>query len=202
MSSLTTTDRLQGLLPQLFATQKLEGDYYLRFQLTKEIFALIDLSYVQESLIINSDRITAIPNLPEYVLGLMSSRNQVFLALDLAHLAGFTPETINLRQYQTIVIKTNSATNPTESNEINLFGLTVRRVQGISRILPDKFKTVTEEVPDLLLPFVQSSVVQKSDRSFENDRDNSVSLSDRVNHSFLLDIPQLITTRIQSQIQV
>ena len=65
MSSLTTTDRLQELLPQLFNTQKLEGDYYLRFQLTDEISGLINLKYVQESLTIKGDRITAVPNLPE-----------------------------------------------------------------------------------------------------------------------------------------
>ena len=50
MSSLTTTDRLKELLPQLFSQQQSQGDYYLRFQLTDEINLLLDLGYVQESL--------------------------------------------------------------------------------------------------------------------------------------------------------
>jgi len=98
-------------LPQLFSEQQRQGDYYLRFQLTDGITALIDLKYVQESLTVDGNRITAVPNLPEYVLGLMSSRNQVFLAVDLAHLMGLAPETVDLRQYQTVVVQISSERN-------------------------------------------------------------------------------------------
>ncbi|MEL6911633.1 MAG: chemotaxis protein CheW, partial [Cyanobacteria bacterium J06598_4] len=87
MNSLTTTDRLKELLPQLFSTQQRQGNYYLRFQLTDSINLLLNLRYVQESLTIDGSQITAVPNLPPYAVGLMNARNQVFLALDLAHLA-------------------------------------------------------------------------------------------------------------------
>ncbi|MGL5944470.1 MAG: chemotaxis protein CheW [Waterburya sp.] len=194
MSSLTTTDRLKDLLPQLFNTQKLEGNYYLRFQLTTEISALIDLKYVQESLTINGEQITAIPNLPEYVVGLMSVRNQVFLAIDLAHLVGFTPATVNLRQYQTIVVQIKSGTNSVQSEDINLFGFTVMRILGISRILSEQFSPVTAEVPEILHPFVQKFVVQQDD--LESSSGNLVNMSKATNHSFLIDISQLISTQI------
>ncbi len=194
MSSLTTTDRLQELLPQLFNTQKLEGDYYLRFQLTDEISGLINLKYVQESLTIKGDRITAVPNLPEYVVGLMSSRNQVFLAIDLAHLAGLSPETVNLRQYQTIVVQTNSAEEDSQSKEsntdgINLFGLTVKKIEGITRMLSNRFIPVTENIPESLRPFITSAVRQVNE--------NATSASEE-KYSFLIDITQLICDRIQS----
>lgn len=181
MSSLTTTDRLKDLLPELFNEQRREGNYYLRFQLTNEINALLDLSYIQESLTIDSSQITAVPNLPEYVVGMMSSRNQVFLALDLAHLAGFSPETINQRQYQTIVAQINSGKNNLQSNEVNLYGLTVKSIQGISRILPEQFNSATTSVPDTLRPFVTGFVQENVDEC-----------------SFLIDLNQLITTKIQS----
>ncbi len=196
MSSLTTTDRLKDLLPQLFNTQKLEGNYYLRFQLTTEISALIDLKYVQESLTINGEQITAIPNLPEYVVGLMSVRNQVFLAIDLADLVGFTPATVNLRQYQTIVVQIKSETNSVQSEDINLFGFTVKRILGISRILSEQFSPVTAEVPEILRPFVQKFVVQQDD--LESSSDNVVNISKAKNHSFLIDLPQLISTQISA----
>ncbi|MGD1917932.1 MAG: chemotaxis protein CheW [Pleurocapsa sp.] len=194
MSSLTTTDRLQELLPQLFNSQTLEGDYYLRFQLTDEISGLINLKYVQESLTIKGDRITAVPNLPEYVVGLMSSRNQVFLAIDLAHLAGLSPETVNLRQYQTIVVQTNSAEEDSQSNEsktdgINLFGLTVKKIEGITRMLSNRFIPVTENIPESLRPFITSAVRQVNE--------NATSASEE-KYSFLIDITQLICDRIQS----
>ena len=120
MSGLTTTEKLKQLLPQLFSANTIEGDSYLRLQLTSELFALIDLSQVQESLVVANREITAIPNLPEYVLGLMTSRSQVFLAIDLAHAMGLSPEAINCRDYQVIVVKTAVDAPAKLSDEPNL----------------------------------------------------------------------------------
>lgn len=177
MSSLTTTDRLKELLPQLFNTQEFKGNNYLRFELTAEITALIDLQYVQESLTINNDEITVVPNLPEYVMGLMSSHNQVFLAIDLAHLMGFAPTTVNLRQYQAIVIQ--------DTSQMNLWGFAVKRVLGISR--SEKFTSVNTEIPENLRPFVQKTVIESSSQG---------SNSSATNHSLLLDLTKLISTKI------
>ena len=182
MSSLTTTDRLKELLPQLFSEQQREGDYYLRLQLTNDINVLLNLSYVQESLTVDGSHITAIPNLPEYVVGLMSSRNDVFLTLDLAHLVGFPPETLHQRQYQTIVVRINATQNNRQSDEFDLYGLTVKRIQGISRILPEEFKSSMATVPENLSPFIQGSIQEETESQ----------------PSFLIDLARLITDRIQS----
>ncbi|MEL6439321.1 MAG: chemotaxis protein CheW [Cyanobacteria bacterium J06621_8] len=186
MSSLSTTDRLKDLLPQLFSEQKREGNYYLRFQLTDEIDALLDLRYVQESLTIDSSQITALPNLPEYVVGMMTSANQVFLALDLAHLAGFSATTINLRQYQTIVVQISSGKSNVPSEETTFYGLTVRRIKGISRILSEQFEDSATTAPDILRPFIQGAVKDNS----ENNSKSSC--------SYLLDLARLITAQIPS----
>jgi positive phototaxis protein PixI len=184
VSSLSTTDRLKDLLPQLFSEQQRQGNNYLRFQLTKEINVLLDLSYVQESITIDSSQITSIPNLPEYVMGLMSSRNQVFLALDFAHLAGFPPETLNQREYQTIVVRVRSGQNNMQTDEFDLYGLTVKRIQGVSRILPEEFNTSTVISPDILRPFIQGSIQESQDDSSE------------LQYSFLIDLGRLINTQI------
>ena len=187
MINLTTTDRLKELLPELFSSQKLAGNYYLRFQLTNEISGLIDLKYVQESLTVQGDRLTAVPNLPEYVVGLMSSRNQVFLAMDLAHLAGLPPETVNLRQYQTIVLQINSQDfDRDKSDESNLFGLTVKKIEGITRVLPNSFIPMTENLPASLQPFINNAVVQNSKNATSTDEEK---------YSFLIDIVQLIAEK-------
>jgi positive phototaxis protein PixI len=186
VSSLSTTDRLKDLLPQLFSEQQRQGNYYLRFQLTKKINVLLDLSYVQESITIDSSQITPIPNLPEYVMGLMSTRNQVFLALDLAHLAGFPPETLDQREYQTIVVRVPSLQNNMQTDEFDLYGLTVKRIQGVSRILPAQFSTSKVIAPDILRPYIQSSIQENQDDSHE------------LQYSFLIDLRQLIATQIKS----
>lgn len=195
MSGLTTTDRLQELLPQLFSSKKLEGKYYLRFQLSKDISGLIDLKYVRESLTIAGDRLTAVPNLPEYVVGLMSSRNQVFLAMDLAHLAGLKPETVNLRQYQTIVVQLDVGSPEQPSEEIALFGLTVPEINGIARILPQEFETsLPSNIPKSLALFIRGSILQQN-----QDEDAPNTNSNSARYSYLIDIPELIVTNTKSQ---
>ena len=74
MAGSTTTDRLKDLLPELFSDQDIEGHSCLRLKLNSELLVLIDLHHVQESLVVPSREITRLPNLPEYVLGLMTSR--------------------------------------------------------------------------------------------------------------------------------
>ncbi|MEL6578956.1 MAG: chemotaxis protein CheW [Cyanobacteria bacterium J06621_12] len=190
MNSLTTTDRLKELLPQLFSKQQRQGNYYLRFQLTDDINLLLDLGYVQESLTIDANQITAVPNLPQYTVGLMTARNQVFLALDLAHLAGFAPETLNQRQYQTIVVSVGSSQNTLQSEEPDLYGLTVKRIQGVSRILPEQFKSSMATAPELLQPFIKGSIQESSEV-----QDGS---SGELQSWFLLDLARLIMTQVYS----
>ncbi len=166
MSSLTTTEKLKQLLPQLFSSETIEGNSYLKFQLTSELSALIDLAQVQESLVITNREITAIPNLSEYVLGLMTSRSQVFLAIDLAHAMALSPETINSREYQVIVVKTNYHQI---SEEPSLLGLVVRRILGVSRIVNAKLKSSDLEIPPAIVPFVKGAIQEKETTSFAID---------------------------------
>lgn len=190
MNSLTTTDRLKELLPQLFSQQQRQGNYYLRFQLTDDINLLLDLGYVQESLTIDASQITAVPNLPQYAVGLMTARNQVFLALDLAHLAGFAPETLNQRQYQTIVACVGSSQNTLQSEEPDLYGLTVKRIQGVSRIQPEQFESSVASAPEPLQPFITGSIQEDS---AVQDEDSGEQQS-----WFLLDLARLIMTQVYS----
>jgi len=183
MASSTTKDRLEKLLPELFSEQNISGDSYLRLQLNSQILALIDLNQVQESFVVPSREITTIPNVPEYVLGLMTSRSEVFFALDLAHLIGLSPEIINCRQYQVIVVQTSVADelikdNAEQSDNPNFLGLVVNRILGVSRILDDDFESLDGDIPDVLSHFVKGSIKQQD------------------NKYLLLDIKSLIANKI------
>lgn len=180
MSSLSTMERLKDLLPELFSQQQQRpGNYYLRFQLTNEINALLDLSYVQESIMIDSTQITSVPNLPEYAIGLMSSQNQVFLALDLAHLAGLPPEILNQREYHIIVVRVDSEQNT------DLYGLIVKRIKGVSRIPPEQFNSSIVSAPEILRPFVQGSIQDQNG-------------SEELERWFLIDLGRLIANKVKS----
>ncbi|MEM9271371.1 MAG: chemotaxis protein CheW [Cyanobacteria bacterium P01_F01_bin.143] len=168
MKSLTTKDRLKELLPELFSEQNLQGDSYLRLRLNSQLLALIDLNQVQESFVIPSREITTIPNVPDYVLGLMTSRSEVFFALDLAHLIGLSPEIINCRQYQVIVVKTSAADESSKEtseqcDNPSFLGLVVNRILGVSRFVYDDFDASNKNIPTSLAHFVYGSVKQHDD---------------------------------------
>lgn len=147
----------------------------------------MDLSHVQQSLTIEATQITPMPNFPDYVMGLMSSQNQVFMAMDLAHLVGLTPQTLNLREYQTIVARVDpNQTNQSEESE--LYGLSVRRIQGVSQILPEQFESSVSEAPEELRPFLSGFVRDVED---SGDRDAQ---SSEAQSAFLIDLPQLFAS--------
>ncbi len=181
MSGLTTTEKLKQLLPQLFSSDNIEGDSYLRFQLTSELSAWIDLSQVQESLVVANTEITAIPNLPEYVLGLMTSRSQVFLAIDLAHAMGLSPEVINCRDYQVIVVRTSVDAPKKLFDEPNLLGLVVRRILGVARIVEGNWDSSSQDIPSVIAPFVKGTIEQQDIQAL------------------LIDLPKIINKIIQNQ---
>ncbi len=181
MSSLTTTEKLKQLLPQLFSSETIEGSSYLRFQLNSELSALIDLAQVKESLVIANREITPIPNLPEYVLGLMTSRSQVFLAIDLPHAMGLPPEAIGCREYQVVVIKESKIDLPTEElNEPYLLGLVVPRILGVSRIINSNFEPSKINLPSAITSFIKGTIEQENTKSL------------------LIDIPKLIKIKIRN----
>ena len=184
-NSLSTTDRIKELLPELFNERQRQGDYYLRFQLTDEIETLLSLSYVRESGTVDSSQITAVPNLPEYVVGLMSSRNEVFMAVDLAHLIGLLPQTLNQRQYQTIIVQVDSGKRG-QSNETILYGMTVKRILGISRVLPQQFESEAANTPEILSSFVLGAIAESQDNLAT------------AKHSFLLDLAQILAVKVKS----
>ncbi|RMF21181.1 MAG: hypothetical protein D6756_12950, partial [Cyanobacteria bacterium J083] len=83
--------RIQANLAELFFQQKTSaGSAYLRFELTPQMTALIAMEGVEESIVIPRNNITPLPNMPATVLGIMSSRNQVFCLFDLAQLLGLS----------------------------------------------------------------------------------------------------------------
>ena len=135
MSTSSSFTRLRELLPQLFQEPEFQGNPYLRFSLNAQLSALILMEKVKESLSVSAEKITPIPSLPSFVMGLMSSRDSVFLVVDLAQLIGLSPLSTYLRQYNVIVLDLSSFL---DSSQNLLVGFAVNRIQGVNRFLPEQ----------------------------------------------------------------
>ena len=162
MSQTSSISRLQELLPELFRATQLPGDPYLRCQLTPEVTALLSMAYVQESLLVPGEKITPIPNMSAFVVGLMNSRDRVFCAIDLAQLLGLSSPSSYSRQYHIIVIRVSQFLDRQSAAEQELLlGLVVNRVQGITRVMSDEMRSPQGNLSPSLTPYIKGCVVEK-----------------------------------------
>ncbi len=161
MSSTQTTSlsRLQELLPQLFETPQVEGEPYLRCQLTPQMTGLVSMEFVQESLLVPGEQITFLPNMSSSVMGLTTSRDRVFFVIDLPLMLGLASPCPLLQTYQMIVLRISSLmSQPTKTDKELFLGLVVPRIQGVIRVMSQDREPHQEAFPQSLLPFIQNTI--------------------------------------------
>ena len=140
-ATLSPSDRLLELFPNLLTPATYSGEQsYLRFRLSDSQLGLLAMDRVRESLLLDAEKITPIPNMPLPCLGLMSSRDEVFPVINLSLALELQKTTQSARQYQIIVIDTQP-----QSNESSLLGLIIPQVQGVNRF---KQVEVTDIAPE------------------------------------------------------
>ena len=151
MTTSSAASRIQANLQELFKANLAPGDAYIRFQLTPDMTALLSMRQVQESLIVEAEKITTLPNMPESVIGIMSSRDRVFCVFDLAQFLALPSRLIAPRQYQIIVLQTTS-------KQPIYMGLAVNRLQGIVRLPTEQILRSLEAFPSNIAPYLEGAV--------------------------------------------
>ena len=155
MQNISATSRVQANLEELFKGKLAPGDAYVKFQLTSTVTALLSMKQVQESLIVGAERITPLPNMPEFTIGMINSRDRVFCIFDLALLFGLSSELANYRQYPIVVFQTLG-------NSPIYVGIAVSQLQGIVRISREQIRPANNFVNAKLMPYVLG-VVEKEE---------------------------------------
>ncbi|MEM7795873.1 MAG: chemotaxis protein CheW [Cyanobacteria bacterium P01_C01_bin.118] len=164
---LNTTDRLQRLLPEVFNPKSLSGEHFLRLQLTPDLTIALALSWIEESLLVSTQLITPMPNMPPSVLGLMSSKTQVFWAVNLAQLLEVPIVLEPSQYYEVVVIRTMPADldqfsdtdgiRP-DANEELFLGLVVPKIRSSVRLLQEDIVSPVNEVAENLHPYLSGQV--------------------------------------------
>lgn len=152
---ISPSARLQELLPQLMQPAQQPGVPFLRFQLLEDTVALLPMTQVREAMVLPATQVTALPNMPEAVIGLMSSRSSVFGLIDLPHALGFPGVIRTSRQYQVIVVATD---NTAAAGDETLLGLAVPNVQGIIRLETGIIGQEAQRIRSELYPYLLGSV--------------------------------------------
>lgn len=160
MTKSSPASRVQANLQDLFKENITPGDAYIQFQLTSDMTALFPMEKVQESLVVEADKITPLPSMPESVIGIMSSRDRVFCVFDLAQLLTLSSRLISPRQYQIIVLEVSELVSA-DCQKLHL-GMAVKRLQGITRLTSEQINSDLNSLPNSLTSYLQGCVVQEN----------------------------------------
>jgi len=78
---------------------------YFSLQLDRTTLALIDMKYAQEVLVMPSERLTMMPNVPSHILGLVHHRSRVFWAIDLGQMLGLDSLHLGTTEYHMTILR-------------------------------------------------------------------------------------------------
>lgn len=151
MATSSAASRVRANLQELFKANLAPGDAYIRFQLTSDLTAFLSMEQVQESLVIEAEKITPLPSMPQSAIGMISSRDRVFCVFDLAQLLTLPSPLTAPRQYQIIVLQTTS------EQPIHI-GLAVTRLQGIVRLTIEQIQPSLAIFPANIASYLYGAV--------------------------------------------
>lgn len=134
-------------------SQKNSGEAYLRLQLDAQTQAVLPMQQIQEVLVVPAERLTPIPNMPEWVLGLLNQRSRVFWAIDLPCLLALSPPVQQAQEYNIAIAR--SGNTP--------LGLVVQKVQGAIRLSEAAIQSPVGNVAPGLVPYLRGCVLQQSE---------------------------------------
>ena len=162
-SGATSLDRLQTLLPQLFTSNTVAGELFLRVQLTAHLTVGFSLDRVEEVQTIPISRVTPIPNMNKEVLGLIQVKGHIFWLVDLAHLLGFPPLQNRRNQYEMVMM--NVPASPLNQSRIKIasgpkmfLGFAIHQVKGTFRVLSEDILPTAPEISSRLASHVYGQI--------------------------------------------
>ena len=129
------------------------GDSYLKFQFGQQTPAVLSMSRASEVIVLPVNRLTPMPNMPAYVMGLLNRRSKVLWVIDLARMLGLPGVEINIQHYNIVIISNGSAT----------FGLIVQAVEGVVRLTPECIQSPLGQVSSGLVPYLRGCVLQEQE---------------------------------------
>ena len=124
---------------------------YIKFQLNQQTGAVLSIAHTQEVIVVPVTSVTAIPNMPACILGLMNWRSHIIWVVDLPKMFNLECLDHRLYQYNIIVIQIESM----------ILGLVVQEIKGTTKFIVDDVRSPIGQVASNLVPYLCGCVVQQ-----------------------------------------
>ncbi len=145
MPSTTNKINTLALIPNQPQKTKNQGETYLKFQLNQQTPALLAMSQAQEVILLPPNRLTSMPNMPPFVLGLMNRRSRAIWVINLPQMLGLNETLATVQQYNVIIIRNGSIS----------LGLVVQTVEGVIRLSPEQIQSAQGQISSGLVPYLR-----------------------------------------------
>jgi positive phototaxis protein PixI len=134
-----------------YQREKNIGEAFLQIQLNADNWAVLALKNAQEVVTIPAHKITPIPNMNPYILGLLNQRSRVLWVVDIAQMLGLEPLSRKAREYNVTIIKVKNIS----------LALIVKKVQGVIRLDTDLIQSSLSNISPELTPFLRGIFLEK-----------------------------------------
>ena len=133
--------------------KQLVGEAFLKFQLASQVPAMFPARVVQEAAFVPTPRITAMPNMPACMLGLINRRNRVLWVVNLMRLLGLPLPERSSQQYSIVTIQINNSP----------LALKVEAIDGIVHIPHETIQPPPSHANPAVLPYLQGSAIYQDE---------------------------------------
>jgi twitching motility protein PilI len=107
----------------ILSSPQVKGEAYLKLQLDAKNLILIPMQQARQVLQTPAERLSAIPNMPVCILGLLNQRSRVIWVADLPQMLGLEPLDLDAQGYSVAVVQVGTL----------VLGLAVNAVAGVVR---------------------------------------------------------------------
>lgn len=148
------------------ATPLKAAHVYLNFRLSEQTPALIAALHSQEVREISATQITAMPHMPDGVLGLFNNRNHIFWIVDLAQTLGLEPLASTTDSYSVMVLRIprrDSEPSTFAAPQEVLMGFAVHQVKGSLRLPDSSIRPPAEQWSSPLAPYLTGTALHQED---------------------------------------
>lgn len=134
-----------------YRREKNLGEAFLKIQLDSDNWAVLPLKNAQEVVKISAHKITPIPNMNPYILGLLNQRSRVLWVVDIAQRLGLESLSRKDREYNVTIIRVENIP----------LALIVKKVQGVIRLDTDLIQSSLTNMSSELIPFLRGIFLEQ-----------------------------------------
>ncbi len=133
------------IIQQGVEEQKKLGTAYLRLQIAPNAVAAVAMQAARAALVVNIDRLTPLPNMPSYVIGLLAHRSRVLWALDLPKILGYPPVDLRRSNVNIVLLEIDR----------QVVAFAVPEISGVLRFMPEEIISPLANFSSELVPYLQ-----------------------------------------------